>query len=120
MICHEGKVKLDSWSHEHENFIHYSLVYITFLYLKKNLNDFLCVKEFNIINLLPACLCWQSYDENILIVSGTFTKIFYKDNTLAKEIKILDSRGFTSSIFIGFLQAESSIIWSNLKINLYV
>ena len=66
----------------------------------------------SIIFCLHVCACsyGQSYDENILIVSGTFTKIFYKDNTLAKEIKILDSRGFTSSIFIGFLQAESSII----------
>ena len=29
------------------------------------------------------------YDENILIVSATFTEILYKDNTLAKETKIL-------------------------------
>ena len=48
-------------------------------------------------------------DENILTVPATFTKILYKDNTLAKEIKILYPRGFTNSIFLGFLLAKSSI-----------
>ena len=71
----------------------------------------------SIIFCLHVCACsyWQSYDENILIVSATLTKILYKDNTLAKEIKILHSRRFTNSIFLGFLLAKSSIIWSKLK-----
>ena len=49
------------------------------------------------------------YDKNILIVSATFTKILYKDNKLAKEIKIHYPRVFTNSIFLGFLLGKSSI-----------
>ena len=66
----------------------------------------------SIIFCLHVCACsyGQSYDENILIVCATFTKILRKDNTLAKEIKIPHYRGFTNSIFIGLLLSKSSII----------
>ena len=49
------------------------------------------------------------YDENLLITSETFTKILHKDNKFPKEIKILYPRGFTNSIFLGFLLTKSSI-----------
>ena len=49
------------------------------------------------------------YEENLLTASETFTKILHKENKLAKEIKILYPRGFINSIFLGFLQAKSSI-----------
>ena len=47
------------------------------------------------------------------VLSTTFTKILCKDNTLAKEIKILHPRGFTNNIFLGFC---SSKIINNFRI----
>ena len=47
------------------------------------------------------------YDENILTASATCTNIFYKEDTLAKKIKIFHPKGFTKNIFLGFLPAKS-------------
>ena len=46
------------------------------------------------------------YDETILTVSTTCANILYKEYTLPKKIKIFHPRGFTNSIFLGFLPAE--------------
>ena len=40
------------------------------------------------------------YDENILTALATCTNISYKEDTLAKKIKILHPRGFTNNIFL--------------------
>ena len=55
------------------------------------------------------------YDEHILLISATFTKILCKYNTLAKEIKILHPSVFTKrkGIFINFFRVLQGVYGSS-------